>query len=104
MACVAGDANGDGAATILDAFQILNWLFLNGDDPVACADGTLLTEDELALIQELAQYVSVIDVEDPNDDEITYKTIRYEEVNVQIVNGLATTNGRPDRAHCKPSG
>ena len=96
--CVATDMNGDGSVSVADAVYFLNFLFTDGPNPEACAgDGdSQFTEEEADVLRDLAQYVSVIDVEDPDDDEITYKTIRFEEVNVQIVNGLGATNGYPD--------
>ena len=87
--CNRADINGDGSETLADALKLLKYLFQEGDPPAACAEQPpQLTKEELALIQELAKYISVIDVEDPSDEETTYKTIRFEEVNVHIVNGL----------------
>ena len=35
--CVAGDVNGDFAVNIADPLYLLNFLFTQGPDPVACA-------------------------------------------------------------------
>ena len=35
--CVAGDIDGDGSVQLNDAVALLNFLFLQGDPPVACA-------------------------------------------------------------------
>ena len=37
--CLQGDINGDGNRTLADALKLLNFLFSEGEDPVACAEG-----------------------------------------------------------------
>jgi len=111
--CFPGDVNGSGAeGDLVDAIYLLKYLFVNGPDLVGCAgdgggDGQL-TDDEVALVQELAKYVSVIDVEDPieedaNNGAVTYKTVCFTECNVQIVNGLGATNGNEDDPRAEDS-
>ena len=44
--CVSGDVTGDGKASLVDAIHLLNWLFLDGPDLVACAqDEDQVTND-----------------------------------------------------------
>lgn len=38
-ACLQGDINGDGNRTLADALKLLNFLFQEGEEPVACAEG-----------------------------------------------------------------
>jgi len=94
--CVAGDVTGDGRVSLSDPLRILEYMFNDGDAPVACAGTSDFSDDEIATLQDIAACVSVIDVEDPNDDTITYKTMLLSECNLQIVNGLGATNGDPD--------
>lgn len=35
--CTAGDVTGDGVANLVDPIYLLEWLFTDGPDPVACA-------------------------------------------------------------------
>ena len=37
--CLQGDINGDGNRTLADALKLLHFLFLEGEEPVACAGG-----------------------------------------------------------------
>ena len=37
--CLQGDINGDGNRTLADALKLLNFLFQEGEEPVACAEG-----------------------------------------------------------------
>ena len=37
--CLQGDINGDGSRTLADALKLLNFLFQEGPEPVACAEG-----------------------------------------------------------------
>ncbi len=41
--CVLGDVNGNGSASVADALYLLNWLFADGEEPVACASGPAST-------------------------------------------------------------
>lgn len=95
-----GDTNGDGARNIADAIYFLDWLFRSGPEPVALAQTSELTTEEVALLKEILPHLSVEQLvvladKDGNVAE-TAKAIRFCGVNVQIVNGLGATNGNPD--------
>ena len=91
--CVPGDIDGDGSVQLNDAVALLNFLFVQGDPPVACAQPPQLTADEVALLQEILPHLSVEFLDDEQGG--TNKTVRFTGVNVQIVNGLEATNGNP---------
>jgi len=48
-----GDANGDGNRDISDAISLLNWLFLGGPEPVACAGGNPDLENRVAALESI---------------------------------------------------
>ncbi len=83
-----GDTNGDGGINIADAIYLLSWLFEEGPPPVAIAGGGLTPEQE-----EILSHMSIEFLDDGQGGMA--KTIRFTRVNVQIVNGLGTTNGLP---------
>ena len=83
-----GDVNGDSSIDIGDAIYLLTFLFGKGPEPVAIAGGGLTPEQE-----EILSHMSIEFLDDGQGG--TVKTIRFSEVNVQIVNGLGATNGNP---------
>lgn len=87
----AGDANGDTTVDIADAVYVLSYLFQGGPAPVAIAQTGLTAEQEEILSHMSIEYL---------DDGVggTVKTVRFTEVNVQVVNGLGATNGNPSDA------
>ena len=86
--------NGDFAVDMGDPIYLLNFLFTQGPEPVACAEGPSLTKEEIALLREVLPHLSIEDLDDGQGG--TTRTIRISEVNVQIVNGLGATNGNPN--------
>ena len=89
--CVVGDVNGDFAVNIGDPIYLLSFLFNQGPEPVACAEGPSLTKEEIALLREILPHLSIEQLDDGQGG--TARIIRFSEVNVQIVNGLGATNG-----------
>lgn len=54
-ASLNGDVNGDGARDLSDVLYILNWLFLDGSEPVAIADSAALEDRVRSLEEQVAQ-------------------------------------------------
>lgn len=93
-----GDVNGDGLIDISDAVYLLIHMFSDGPAPVAVAQSESLNEDEVSLLRELLENVSIEQL--PIDETgNTADTIRFTGVNIQIVNGLGATNGNPEDPH-----
>lgn len=84
-----GDVNGDRSVDIGDALYLLNFLFSGGPAPAVIAGGTALTPEQ----EEILSHMSIVQLSDGQGG--TAKTIRFDSVNVQIVNGLDATNGNP---------
>ena len=91
--CVPGDVNADGVVTVSDPIYLLDYIFLMGPEPVACAEEPILTDQEVTLLRDVLPHLSVVFLEDGNGE--TRKTVRFSEVNLQLVNGLGATNGNP---------
>ena len=83
-----GDVNASGAIDISDPVYLLNFLFLGGPAPKACADGGGLTPEQA----EILSHMSIVQL--PDGKGSTTKTIRLSGVNLQIVNGTGTTEGQ----------
>jgi len=51
-----GDVNGDGVANVADPVYLLNWLFLSGPEPCACAQAcdTCLTPEQAQMLDDIA--------------------------------------------------
>src|SRR5262245_18973656 len=88
---LSGDTNGDEKLTLLDAFILLNYMFANGEPPVplceSAAPASPFTDEEVLVLKDLLQYVEIVDVsyEDADDPTLTYKTVRFHDVNLQVV-------------------
>ena len=65
---------------------------------MACADGPSLTKEEIGLLREILPHLSIEQLDDGQGG--TTRTIRFSEVNLQIVNGLGATNGNPGCPFC----
>ena len=82
-----GDTNGDGARDISDAVHLLQWLFSGGEPPVAIAqEGGGLSPEQAEMLEHMSIVYLPVD-----DDGNTAKTIRFSDVNVQVVNGMGST-------------
>jgi len=60
----SGDTNGDGAIDIGDAIYLVNWLFLGGEEPAACAQevdcpACALSDAEIAQLRAVLTHISV---------------------------------------------
>jgi hypothetical protein len=83
--CGNGDVNGSGGIDIADTVYLLSYLFANGKEPVAFADGGGLTPEQ----EEILSHFSIVRL--PDGKGSTTKTIRLTGVNLQIVNGTDNT-------------
>ena len=85
--CGTGDANGDEKLDMADGIYILSWQFAQGPAPVASADSCerCLTEEQ----EEILSHLSLVTLDDGQGG--TVKTIRITAANLQIINGLGTT-------------
>ena len=86
-----GDIDGSGFRDVSDAISLLNWLFQGGPEPVAFAQDGGLTPQQKEILSHFSMVDLVVD-----DVGNTVPTIRISNANLQIVNGLGATNGRPD--------
>lgn len=93
--CIAGDVNGDGSVDISDPVALLGYIFQGAPVPVACASGNHLSQAEVTLLQDILPHLSVVYLDDGLGNGM--KTVRFTGVNVQIVNGLGSTNGFPSQ-------
>jgi len=81
-----GDCNGDGTRDVSDAVYLLDWLFLGGGPPVAIAQSPALTPEQ----EEILSHLSMVDL--PVGQGLpTARTLRVSGVNLQIVNGMGST-------------
>ena len=98
--CIAGDVNGDFAVDLSDTIYLLGFLFDQGPEPIACAEapGPSLTSEEIDLLRDILPHLSIENLDDGKGG--TSRTIRFSEVNLQIVNGLGATNGNPGCPQC----
>ena len=85
----SGDVDGSGAVDISDTVYLLQYLFSGGPAPVACAGGPGLTAEQA----EILSHLSIEYLDDGAGG--TNKSIRFSEVNLQVVSGLGATNGHP---------
>lgn len=95
---MSADANGDGTLGLVDPLIILRYMFTGGDDPVdVCeAGGTTFDDEMIEKMEAFFELVEIVEVEDPQDTDVSYKTIVFSECNIQLVNGLEATNGYTD--------
>jgi hypothetical protein len=80
-----GDVNGDGNRDISDAVALLSWLFMGGNEPVACG------QTDCCLTAEQKEILGCMSIETPPEMG-GKKTLRISGVNVQIVNGQGFTS------------
>lgn len=88
-----GDVNGDLSLDIGDPVYLLSYLFNGGPAPVAFAGSPTcdFTQDEFDLLKDLAaNHLSIESL--PDGLGGTNKTVRLSGVNLQVVNGLGTTD------------
>jgi len=82
-----GDVNASGAIDISDALYLLNWLFIGGPAPKACAEAGGLTQEQADILN----HMRIVTPPEMGGR----KTLRISGLNVQIVNGLGATEGNP---------
>ena len=63
-----GDVNGDGGRDISDAISLLNWLFLGGPEPVACAGGNPDLESRVVALESIVY--GCFNFVDSNNDSV----------------------------------
>lgn len=81
-----GDVNGDANIDLSDAVYLLNFLFSGGPSlAVIAQEGGNLTPEQA----EIFNHLSLVELDDGEDG--TVKTLRISGVNVQVVNGLDST-------------
>ena len=66
-----GDIDGDGIRDMSDAVSLLNWLFQGGQEPVAFAQGSGLTDEQ----EEILSHFSIVEFP-VNNQGSTAETIR----------------------------
>src|SRR5262245_56144383 len=60
----SGDVNASGSTDISDAIYLLDWLFTGGPAPVACAQESALTVEEVRVLKEVLPHLSVVELGD----------------------------------------
>ena len=89
-----GDMNGDGFIDISDPVFLLEHIFLGGPAPVSAASPEL--ESRVTELEDLLVGVSRVDIDDGQGGAVD--TVRFEGVNVQVVNGNGQTGQTPNGA------
>lgn len=85
-----GDVNGDGQIDIGDPTYLLQFLFGMGQAPDCHAASPGLSPTEIALLADVLPHLSITYEDDGAGG--TVKTLRFSGVNVQVVNGLGSTD------------